>query len=75
MLDGKARGHMVSLGLVAAGHLNDPKPQWEVLPGGGHGEPIDKYARYIKEIPANDIDEAATPEAVAAILGRKPRKD
>jgi hypothetical protein len=67
--------YMMQRGLVGRGFDPDPKPRWE-MHGNTHGDLIDKFARYVKEIPRSDVDEHATPEAVAAILlGRKPRKD
>jgi hypothetical protein len=62
--------HMMQKGLVGRGFNPDPKPQWE-MHGRMHGDLIDKFARYVKEIPKSDQDEHATPEAVAAILASK----
>jgi hypothetical protein len=61
--------HMCALGLVGRGDKPDPRPEWETLPGGGHGDLIEKYSRYVREIPKSDLDEAAAqPKAIAAIL-------
>jgi hypothetical protein len=67
--------YMWRRGLVAKGYNPDPKPRWQLLPNGDGGtmwgDRIDPFARYVKEIPKSDVDETATPEAVAAILERK----
>ena len=65
--------YMCQRGLVGCGHNPDPGPQW-VMHGNVHGEPIPRFAQWCKEIPESDVDEAATPEAVAAILERKATK-
>jgi hypothetical protein len=64
--------YMVAKGLVSKGHHNDPPPQW-VDNNGSWGDRIDPYASHVKEVPLSDVDETATPAAVAAILGRKTK--
>jgi hypothetical protein len=66
--------HMWRTGLVGKGSNPDPPLQWETL-GRGWGDRIDPFKPYVKEIPKSDQVEPATPEAVAAILGQKPRKE
>jgi hypothetical protein len=43
------------------------------LPGNVHGDLIPKFQQWVREVPASDIDTAATPAAVAAILERKAK--
>lgn len=62
---------MCQRGLVGRGYRDDPKPQWEKVGKYGHGDLIPKYQHWCKEIPRSDVDDTATPEAVAAILQRK----
>lgn len=62
--------YMIQRGLVARGHEPDPGPQWEKH-SKGWGDRIDPFARFVKEIPKSDIDENATPAAVAAILAKR----
>lgn len=61
--------YMVARGLVGRGHSPDPKPQWEKV-GSGWGDAIDKFAPYVREVPPSDVDEDATPEVIAMILGK-----
>jgi len=63
---------MVATGLVGKGHDPDPGPQWEKV-GNGWGAAIPRYQHWCKEIPRSDVDETATPEAVAAILERRAK--
>ena len=69
--------HMWMSGLVVKGHNPDPKPQWQNVGTAANpvwGDRIDPFARYVKEIPS-DVDDCATPAAVAAILeDRKYRR-
>ena len=66
--------HMVARGLVAKGQNPDPRPRWEALPGGAHGDLIPPYQPWVKEVPKSDVDETATPEAVARILEKGKAK-
>jgi hypothetical protein len=43
--------HMISLGLVGAGHLPNPKPEFEKTASGGWGALIPKFSRYVREVP------------------------
>jgi hypothetical protein len=65
--------YMVAKGLVGKGCNPDPKPQWE-MQGDAYGELIPRFARWVREVPPSDIDDTATPAAVAAILERKATK-
>lgn len=61
--------YMVARGLVGKGPNPDPKQQWEKI-GSGWGDAIDKFAPYVREVPPSDVDEDATPEIIAMILGK-----
>jgi hypothetical protein len=65
--------YMVAKGLVGPGFNSDPKPRW-AMDGTVHGDLMPMFAQWCKEIPASDIDDATTPEAVAKILERKVRQ-
>lgn len=50
--------YMCQRGLVGRGYNPDPKPQWERVPGGGHGALIPMFDPWCKEItPQSDLKE------------------
>jgi len=65
--------YMVTRGLVGRGSNPDPKPSWERA-GDGHGALIPRFGRWCKQLPPSDVDDNATPAAIAAILERKASK-
>ena len=50
--------YMIEKGYVALGSAPNPKPRWEPLVGGGHGDLIPMFDRWCKEIvPQSDLKE------------------
>jgi hypothetical protein len=42
------------------GDRNDPPPQWAQVPGGGHGELLPRFERWVKEISPTEGDQHDT---------------
>jgi hypothetical protein len=53
--------HMIALGLVGAGHLPNPKPEFEKTASGGWGALIPMFSRYVREIPKAQPQERKQP--------------
>jgi hypothetical protein len=42
--------HMIALGLVARDSDDNPRPRWELLPGGAHGKQLEMFEPWVKRI-------------------------